>query len=165
MQMKRALVAAGLLVSSVAYADDTETAVLIMGGINAGAARVDGETGFLFGAEVSVPVLRTPGQWFGDKKRFFCCARGWPMWAGIYGDYTKDFDREITMTTLGPELGFGPFGVDGGIAIVDGNVGFAVRPVLTIGAVSLYARYGQIEGESFTQFGALLKWGRAIVVR
>jgi hypothetical protein len=152
-----------VLMAGVAHAD--ETSVLVLGGLNVGASRRGGETGFLVGGELSVPIVNfSRGHYFSGRTSYIGLPT-WPVWAGIYTDLARDTGAGVTSFTLGPEVGYGPFGIDGGLAVLDGKGGWCVRPVLSLGLVSLYARVGQVQGNTFSQFGVLLKWGAPLVVK
>jgi hypothetical protein len=111
-----------------------------------------GGGGFVTGAELSLAgyeVIGPPGH-------------GW--WTGLYVDGVHDFGTSGRRLTIGPEIGSTVFGVDGGYLFerVDGRSfhGLCVRPLLTIGVVSLVGRVGWLPESSspiFGEIGILLK--------
>jgi hypothetical protein len=85
-------------------------------------------------------------------------------WLGGYLDVTRDFASGRTRASVGPELGLGPFGVDGGYLVeLSGSQrrqGFAVRPMLSLAYLSLTGRLGYLFGAqtaAFGEVGALVK--------
>jgi hypothetical protein len=86
-------------------------------------------------------------------------------WLGGYLDLTRDLAAHRTRASVGPELGLGPFGVDGGYLVelsgAGRRQGFAVRPMLSLSYLSLTGRLGYLIGgagrETFGEVGALLK--------
>ncbi len=104
--------------------------------------------GAVLGAEVSAPYLAKSGLWF-----------------GAYADALHDFGPRRQRLSLGPELGFGFFGVDGGplLELADGatRTGFTIRGLLTLGVIGLYGRYGTLGGadpeRGFGEVGLLIK--------
>jgi hypothetical protein len=103
--------------------------------------------GFFVGPEVSV-------VYFSDG-----------VWAGGFADATWDFGSEQLRHAIGPELGFGPFGVDFGYlgVLQDGDYrpGYAARGMLTFSVISVYGRYGHVFDDApiptFGEVGVLLK--------
>ncbi|MBJ6763377.1 hypothetical protein JGU66_21640 [Myxococcaceae bacterium JPH2] len=96
----------------------------------------DGEEGFLrgdlypmVGLEASVVQL--------ESRNLF--------WVGGYVDLTHTFPNQATRMSIGPEIGWGPVGVDLGLTgeLRDGRVGggFQVRGMLTVGYVAAYVSY------------------------
>ena len=169
----RCLALVVLLTSTHASAGDAdEQALVVLGGVNLGQARHDETTGFLLGGELSVAFTHviSDHRWskadaapipFGELDPIF--------WGGLYADVTRDFAADFTRMSIGPELGFTMLGVDGGLLAQlgdDNRFGWTVRPVLTIGVISLYWRHGQFRDEmpnaSFNEIGVLLKWGRPV---
>jgi len=71
-----------------------------------------------------------------------------------------------TRVTFGPELGVGFLGFDAGLAIQTGGaqtyVGWVARPMLTLGFVSIFARFGGLPNEpdsrTWAELGLLLKY-------
>jgi hypothetical protein len=109
-----------------------------------------GPAGALLGAEVSVVHLS-------DEKL---------IWLGGYVDGVYDTARSVGRFSVGPELGWTFFGIDGGLLAQVGGArvdpGVVVRPVVTIGWLGLYARYGHVFSgdalEDFGDVGLLLKY-------
>lgn len=87
------------------------------------------------------------------------------IWAGGFADATWDFGSEQLRHAIGPELGFGPFGVDFGYlgVLQDGayRPGYAARGMLTLSLITVYGRYGHVFDDapipSFGEVGVLLK--------
>jgi hypothetical protein len=85
-------------------------------------------------------------------------------WLGGYADGTYDFAGHRARFTLGPEVGWGAFGIDGGLAIQTGGngvlTGGAFRALLTCAIVAVYGRVqaypGAPSGESVWLDGGLL---------
>lgn len=90
---------------------------------------------------------------------------GRTFWYGGYADALYDRDAARTRLSFGPEVGFGVVGLDGGplVRIDEGGVraGVTVRPVLSVGLVSAYVRFGWLPGDArqdtFVEAGVLLK--------
>lgn len=104
--------------------------------------------GPLLGGEVSLAWMH------GDKL----------LWTGIYSDVLHDFGAPGTRITLGPELGWAIFGVDGGMVLstLDGaHAGFCGRFLISFAIVHAYMRVGHIldsprEG-TYGELGFMLK--------
>ena len=87
------------------------------------------------------------------------------VWAGGFADVVWDFGSHQLRHTIGPELGFGPFGVDFGYlgVLQDGDYrpGYAARGMLTFSLISVYGRYGHVFDDApiptFGEVGVLLK--------
>ena len=118
-------------------------------GINAGVSGHQVKSnGFVFGAEASFPYLFESVSW-----------------VGLYGDVLRDFGDSSTRFSVGPEVGWGPFGIDGGLLVRTmesaTRMGWQMRGLLTLGVIALYAGYGNVpndpEDRGITQFGMLLK--------
>ena len=120
-----------------------------VGLVLAGSAHEDRPDGFVLGAEVSGAHLDVdPGFWYGG-----------------YLDALWDFGPDALRFSLGPEIGVGPVGLDGGYLgeIHAGTYthGFQIRLLVTLGFVAAYARWGHQfrhpGGEDFGEFGLLVK--------
>lgn len=78
-------------------------------------------------------------------------------WGGISGELMHDFGPSWTRVSLGPEVGYGVFGVDAGFFAIrrdgKGEAGFQGRLVLTIGVAEVYGRLGEVMGEERFRFG------------
>ncbi|HEY5935732.1 MAG TPA: hypothetical protein VIU61_13885 [Kofleriaceae bacterium] len=92
-------------------------------------------------------------------------AIGLNFWYGAYLDLVRNFGTDTTRMTVGPELGLNYVGVDGGFMVDVGDTirtGFVIRPVLTIGVVTLGYRYGYFFDDDpdnrFHELGLLIKW-------
>lgn len=85
-----------------------------------------GHAAFLAGAETSVVRLRDG------------------LWWGLFADGQWDFGRDLVASNVGPEFGFGPLGLDGGVALEfsdEVSLGLQARGVLTLGILSFTLRY------------------------
>ncbi len=119
-------------------------------GLSLGAAlRPDLPNGFTLGAEVSAVWLETD--------RF--------VWLGLYADAVYDFGLEAARFSVGPELGWSVFGLDGGLLVQRAgdvtHTGFTVRPLVTLGFVAAYLRWGHLPSApapNFAELGLLMKW-------
>jgi hypothetical protein len=129
-------------------------------GLNAGGVvhRDPVPTGSVIGAEVSAVVATV------DRVASIPFDVG--AWKGGYADVLWDTGSDRVRMSLGPEIGWAFFGLDGGplLQIGGGAVhpGFATRVLVTLGFVSTYVRMGGVAGDHsaqpFTEFGALLKY-------
>ncbi len=104
--------------------------------------------GFVLGAEVSMVELEDSLLWYGG-----------------YLDGLHDFGGDSTRVSLGPEVGYGPVGMDAGYLMDlsgDGvRHGVSLRPMLTLGVFTPYARFGFLDSGSernFAEFGVLVKF-------
>ena len=86
------------------------------------------------------------------------------VWFGGYADGAHDFANRATRSSVGPELGVGPVGLDGGylleLAPAGHRQGFAVRLVASASLLSITGRVGHFTGgaaETFGEVGLLLK--------
>lgn len=124
-----------------------------------GAFRGDLPTGFVLGGEVSAVYL-----WMEDTPE--------GMWLGGVADAVWDFGSDAFRHRLGPEIGWGPLGVDlaylGQARDDSYHPGLSVRGVFTLAVVSLYGGYGHVfvdgEGADFGEFGGLIKFPIPIAV-
>ena len=87
------------------------------------------------------------------------------VWYGAYSDGVYDRSAAEARLSLGPEFGWMFLGIDGGYLVAIGKErvehGFTVRPMLTTGVVTLYARGGVLltgAEDRFAEVGALVKW-------
>lgn len=104
--------------------------------------------GFFLGGEVSYVYL--------DVERGF--------WIGGYVDSLYDFGAEVGRFSVGPEIGYGVFGVDFGYLAQFGDGyrhGTSVRVVLTMAIAAIYGRWGHVFGDvaehDFGELGFLIK--------
>jgi hypothetical protein len=89
----------------------------------------------------------------------------WPslFWLGGYADALYDFGRGHARATIGPEIGAGFFGLDGGLLLerVDGQLrkGLVVRSMITASWVAITFRSGYVldKREVFEEVGVLIK--------
>jgi hypothetical protein len=164
----------GCAVPRAARADDEDENMLVLNvGANIGlSSHEQSSSGFLVGGEASLAFLHLKA----DEREHEGDAPGVPMigtpiWLGLYADLLRDTGSDTTRMSVGPELGTALIGVDGGLlAEVGGDTrwGVTVRPVLTVGLVSLYGRWGHFADDlrdpDFFEAGLLLKvpvplWG------
>jgi hypothetical protein len=129
--------------------------ILLLGGLDLGAALHPDRTGLLIGGEASVPYF--------DMNR--------ALWGGLYVDTAYDTANSSTRLSLGPEFGWMYFGGDAGFvhqfngdgAEGGSRNGIAVRPCLTIAIATLYFRHVEFlddqPGSSINEFGLLIKYG------
>jgi hypothetical protein len=93
------------------------------------------------------------------------------FWIGGYADLVRDFANGTTRMTVGPEVGLGPIGLDGGYltevdltgyrhAPAGYRQGFAARLIASASLLSITGRVGHFvggSGETFGEVGLLLK--------
>ena len=84
------------------------------------------------------------------------------IWWGLYGDGTYDFGQDSALLTAGPSVGWNFVGVDGGLALREGDqtdLGLQARLLVTIGFFGLYGRYIALPepGEQIGQVGLYFK--------
>jgi hypothetical protein len=86
------------------------------------------------------------------------------LWAGAYLDAVHAFAADETRLSIGPEVGVRLLGVDAGYVLNLGarsaQHGLAVRPMLTLGVVTVYFRSTWLAGERadwLGELGVLLK--------
>lgn len=86
------------------------------------------------------------------------------VWFGAYTDLVATAAGNELHWTIGPEVGYAFFGIDGGYLFATSKVGseqgFVVRPMLTIGIFTAYFRLGKIltgDADRFGEVGMLLK--------
>ncbi len=96
----------------------------------------DGQAGLATGVEVSVAGYETIGR----------PGHGW--WTGLYADALRDAGSSSSRLSMGPELGRGVLGVDGGYVLERAHGrsfhGACVRPLLSLGFAILYGRVGWV---------------------
>ncbi len=121
-----------------------------VGIVLAGSAHPDRPDGFALGAEASAVHLNVDSG----------------FWYGGYLDALWDFGPDALRFSLGPEIGVGPVGIDGGYM---GEIhdraythGFQLRLLITLGVVAAYGRWGHLFRqpleEDFGEFGLLIKF-------
>ena len=132
-----------------------ESGVFMPVGLNLGGAfRPALPNGFVLGGEVSIVHL-----WFSTEPTGF--------WVGIVGDGAYDFGSDAFRHRLGPEIGWGPIGVEfaylGQLREEVYSSGMSFRGVFSMSFLSLYGGFGHLSGRDnvapadFGEFGALLK--------
>ncbi len=110
-----------------------------------GAVHADRPDGFLLGAEVSAAHVDVDSG----------------FWYGAYLDALWDFGPDALRFGLGPEIGVGLVGIDGGYLgeIHDRSYthGFQLRLLVTLAIVAAYGRWGhlfrQAQDEDFGEYG------------
>jgi hypothetical protein len=85
------------------------------------------------------------------------------VWAGGFADALWDFGSEQARISIGPEIGWGPFGFDVGyVAAVDDEYkhGIAGRGIFTLSLAAFYFRLGKVfdtDEPNYKEIGALIK--------
>jgi hypothetical protein len=129
-----ALVATPAVAAAEAHGMLRDTVYLPVGASVAAGIHPSGTSGVAVGGEVSFVRLDDRLAWY-----------------GAWVDGVHDFGSRSTRVGVGPEVGFGPLGLDAGyLASIDdaGAVrhGFSLRTLFTIGVVGLYGRWGHLFG-------------------
>jgi hypothetical protein len=154
------IVATSLLSVSDASAEDR--ALYMPMGVNLGAALYPGlsnaDASFLLGAELSLANV--------DASRDGRPSP-WRLWYGGYVDGVADFANVRGRFSIGPEFGFGIFGIDGGPVMQVGgekvHLGGHIRLFVSFASiVTLYGRQGFVPNapdvSRYTEMGALFKY-------
>jgi hypothetical protein len=118
-------------------------------GVNTGLSGIGaGSLGAIVGAEASVVNLAKYYAWY-----------------GAYADVGYITNTNALRFSVGPEIGLWFFGVDGGFLDIVENgrsrTGYTIRPLLTLGAISIYGRWDHTfenGGVDSGQIGLLLKY-------
>jgi hypothetical protein len=126
---------------------------LTLGGSN----HQEQDGGFFIGAEASLVLFR-------------------PIWLGVYVDALYDTTPKALRASIGPEAGWGPFGLDLGAVLQsdDGalRAGFCARALLTIGVFAVFHRHTFLFGEGrgpgagddwLWELGVLIKYPALLV--
>lgn len=95
-----------------------------------GTSCIDGVSGFL-GAELSISRVMEG------------------VWYGLFTDSVWDFGTDAIWIHAGPEFGYGPIGIDGGVSVAlldEVQYGLNVRGILTAGILGFYVRYTLLPG-------------------
>ena len=158
-----AAVACGLARDARAGGD--ENVLLLSGGANVGVSSHDQiANGFVLGAEASLVFLHLGAGNPPPDADAPGVPSGTPGWVGLYTDVVRDTGSDTTRFTIGPELGITVVGVDGGLLAQlgdEGRWGLTVRPVLTLGVLALYGRFGHFMDDlpepEFFETGLLIK--------
>ena len=89
------------------------------------------------------------------------------LWTGAYTDLVYDFGNDARRFSIGPEVGCGFFGLDGGYLVSsreeETHHGFQLRAVLTIASfMALGLRWGHLVGEvehpNFSEINLIFKF-------
>lgn len=133
------------------------------GGATVGLAFHDDGTGGVFGGEVSAGYLLVDDDQLAAWKGLTSLVR--TPWFGGYVDALYDTKLAQARASFGPEIGYGPIGVDAGIVAIGSHSGITGRIVVTTSVVAFYARYDHVfntAGETgFFELGVLLKYPHA----
>jgi hypothetical protein len=120
-------------------------------GVNAGSvSHPTGASGGFVGGEASIVLFPV----------------GHGLWDGLYADFVYDGATQRTRVSPGLEVGYLFLGFDGGPVFQLGDpalrTGFEIRPMLSLGVVHFYGRWGWLNGDpqdnSFTEVGVLVKY-------
>lgn len=131
-----------------AFRFDNEARGYVLGGLTGGGSFGSAGGGGYLGGEVSAAWLKEL------------------LWGGFFVDGVYDFGLGAGTLSAGPEVGYGPLGLDGGVAMRLGledrpEVGYQGRLLITAGVLGLYGRYGYWPGapraRHVGQVGLLLK--------
>jgi len=127
-----------------------EPGVYLPVGGSLGVSLGGGEAGVTVGAEASVVTIHIVGEL---------------VWLGGYVDGVWDARTDAGRISIGPEIGYTIFGVDGGyVASIDGvgyRHGVTGRVIATVGFIAVYARATHLAGaraETIGELGLLLKY-------
>lgn len=97
---------------------------------------IDDEQGLTFGVEASATY-------------FFGGPAGFGFWTGGYLNTLYDTGTEGTRSSIGPEIGWGPVGIDSGyvLDLAGGTVrhGFQTRGVLSLSIIQAFVRFGYLQ--------------------
>lgn len=103
------------------------------------------QQGFQIGAEVSLVHLSDP------------------EWIGVYGDLIYNAADQKWQGSVGPELGFAYFGLDGGLLFKDNDRGFTVRALFSFIWIHAYFRLNFLPGQKASpEFGTLFKFSLTV---
>ena len=129
-----------------------DSALFLPVGINVGAGLRTGSNGLLLGPEASLVYWRTGS------------------WIGLYTDGLFDLGDHRQRWSIGPECGYGPFGVDAGFVTQFGDErvfgGVRVRGLLSLALLSVYGAGGYLpqhpSQQSWAEVGVLIKFPIAL---
>jgi hypothetical protein len=118
------------------------------------------------GADVGYAVLpnSSPGALLGGEVSVAYFDTGGPSWYGAFASGGFITNANQGRFSVGPEVGFAIFGVDGGFldVVTSGQnaAGFTLRPMLTLSFITLYGRWDHTFPGSVDagQVGVLLKY-------
>lgn len=137
--------ATGSPITSSPWSFDDVRGWWALGGLNLGASIDDGRLGALVGGELSAAYM----------------GLGLPeLWAGLYLDGLYDARTQGGRFSLGPELGWAWFGLDAGVVLDDGAVGWRARLLGTTGLACLYVgalQSGDADGAVVFEVGLMAK--------
>lgn len=147
----RLLMAGVLVTGMLGHAEADNVDHIASAGLNLGRSSAD-RKGKLIGVELS--VLKLTWRESGGAKLW---------WLGAYTDLVFDLANSETRFGLGPEVGNGFLGIDGGPVIARQNgtwrAGAQIRPVITLGPIAAYARWTILPGGEYRrEAGLLLKY-------
>jgi hypothetical protein len=156
------LIAAWTIGARAASADDTAVP-FVSGGATLTTTVHGSDFGLGYGGELSAGWMLSVGRLSsaeptsgGDLDQF--------LWLGAYVDGVHDAHVGKTRMSVGPELGYGPVGLDGGLVEqLDGmsRSGVVGRVVVTSAVLALYGRYDKfLDGkpdDGILEFGVLIK--------
>ncbi len=146
-----------LTFAAPAYAQDTaysfgnDAEAFVLGGLTGGGSFGSPGGGGFVGGEMSLVWLKEG------------------LWGGLYADGLYDFGHSAATVSVGPEIGYALFGLDGGVAFRFGRdgeedspeIGYHARALLGMGGFALFGRYGiwpnSQTAEHVVQIGLLLK--------
>jgi hypothetical protein len=83
-------------------------------------------------------------------------------WAGGFVDVVRDVAKERTRIALGPQIGLGIFGIDGGVRLSGSRVGWTVRPMLSFLYVHATVRISRDTEGTGVELGLLFKLPRRL---
>jgi hypothetical protein len=119
------------------------------------------------GADLGVAILpnSSPGALLGGEASLVYFDTQGPSWFGAFASAAFITNANQGRFSIGPEAGFAIFGIDGGLldVVASGQdfAGVTVRPMLTVGFATLYARWDHTfshGGADAGQIGALIKF-------
>lgn len=146
-----------LLLASRADASDINWTIPVGVNLGFGLHKTPVPTGGILGAEASLVFVAM------TESKFFTLPT---FWGGAYVDALWDTAAGRGRASIGPEVGYMIFGVDGGVVAQAGGgpvrLGGCVRPMITIGILSLYVRLTFVpsdpEVDETTEIGLLIKY-------
>jgi hypothetical protein len=106
----------------------------------------------------------------GEQSLVFYAGTKRDTWIGLYADFLRDLGPGRTRLGLGPELGWGILGFDGGFVAEFGGrrtfTGIEARVLVTFSVLAVFGRTGHLFGgapePAFFETGLLLKFPFAL---